>query len=59
MLSAHTDETNILKAINAGARGYLIKYSSLGTVCQAIREVHNGKTLFSAYIPNRLQKHSH
>ena len=56
MLSAHSDEAYIVEAINAGARGYLIKQSSIGNVCHAIREVHKGKTFFSPSISTRFQK---
>jgi DNA-binding NarL/FixJ family response regulator len=55
-LSAHTDEAYILEAVNAGAMGYLLKQTSAGCVCAAIREVQKGNTFFSASIPKRLQK---
>jgi len=35
---------------------YLIKHTSAGCVCQAIREVHKGNTFFSPAISKRLQK---
>ena len=56
MLSAHSDEAYILEAINSGAMGYLIKHTSADTVCQAIREVHQGNTFFSPSIPRHLYK---
>jgi len=56
MLSAHSDEAYIIESLNAGAKGYLIKQSSMINVCQAIRAVQNGKTFFSTSIPKRLQK---
>src|SRR5580704_15315888 len=56
MLSAHDDEAYITEAINMGAMGYLIKQSSAGNVCDAIREVHKGNTFFSPSIPRRLHK---
>ena len=56
MLSAHSDEAYITAAINAGAMGYLIRQESADIVCQAIREVHQGKAYFSASIPKRLHK---
>lgn len=56
MLSAHEDEAYIIEAVNSGAMGYLIKQTSTGDVCTAIREVHKGHRFFSPSIPKRLQK---
>jgi DNA-binding NarL/FixJ family response regulator len=56
MLSAHSDEAYIANAVNSGAMGYLIKQTSAGTVCNAIREVHKGNTFFSASIPKHLHQ---
>lgn len=56
MLSAHSDEAYIVESMNAGARGYLIKQTSIENVCEAIREVQNGNTYFSRSIPRRLHK---
>jgi len=56
MFSAHSDEVYVEAAINSGAIGYLIKQTSVDTVCQAIREVHKGNTFFSPSIPKRLHK---
>ena len=56
MLSAHSDEAYIVESINAGARGYLLKQSSIENVCDAIREVQKGNTYFSPSIPRRLHK---
>jgi DNA-binding NarL/FixJ family response regulator len=56
MLSAHGDEAYIIEAVNSGAMGYLIKHTSAGNVCTAIREVHNGNTFFSPSIPKHLHK---
>jgi DNA-binding NarL/FixJ family response regulator len=56
MLSAHSDEAYIEAAVNSGAMGYLIKHTSAGCVCQAIREVHKGNAFFSPTIPKRLHK---
>ena len=58
MLSAHSDEAYIIESLNAGAKGYLLKHSSIEMVCQAIRDVHQGKNVFSASIPKRLHKRS-
>jgi DNA-binding NarL/FixJ family response regulator len=56
MVSVHSDEGYIVESMNAGARGYLLKQSSIENVCDAIREVQKGNTYFSPSIPRRLQK---
>jgi DNA-binding NarL/FixJ family response regulator len=56
VLSAHSDEAYIAAAVNSGAKGYLIKQTSIDNVCEAIRKVHNGNTFFSPSIPSRLHK---
>jgi DNA-binding NarL/FixJ family response regulator len=58
-LSAHSDEAYIVEAVKSGGRGYLIKQTSAGTVCNAIREVHKGNTFFSASIPKHLHQRNH
>ena len=56
MLSAHDDDAYVIGAVNSGAMGYLIKQTSAGNVCHAIREVDKGNTFFSPSIPSRLHK---
>ena len=60
ILSAHDDDEYVLHAIKFGAVGFLIKQSSAHDVCQAIREVLQGKMVFSPSISkhfNRLNLH--
>lgn len=47
ILSMHSDESYILKALRAGARGYLLKDSAETDLIQAIRAVCAGKAFFS------------
>jgi DNA-binding NarL/FixJ family response regulator len=47
VLSMHSDEGYILKALRAGARGYLLKDSAETDLIQAIRAVCSGKAFFS------------
>lgn len=47
ILSMHFDEGYILKALRAGARGYLLKDSAETDLIQAIRAVSAGKAFFS------------
>ena len=56
MISSHTDDVYVEESINSGAMGYLIKQTSSGSLCFAIREIHKGNTFFSPSIPKWLQK---
>ena len=56
ILSAHNDEAYVIEAINSGASGYLIKLTSVDSVCDAVRKVHTGKVAFSPSIPRHLRK---
>lgn len=47
ILSMHSDEGYILKALRAGARGYLLKDSAETDLIHAIRSVCAGKAFFS------------
>jgi two-component system, NarL family, response regulator NreC len=47
ILSMHSDEGYILKALKAGTRGYLLKDSAEADLIQAVRAVCAGKAFFS------------
>jgi len=47
ILSMYSDETYILRALKAGARGYLLKDSAEADLVRAIRSVAEGKSFFS------------
>ena len=47
MLSMHSDEGYVLRALGAGARAYLLKDSATSDLVQAIRAVVDGKSFFS------------
>jgi DNA-binding NarL/FixJ family response regulator len=47
MLSAHSDDAYIEKAIEFGATGFLLKQTSAHALAHAIREVAKGSTYFS------------
>ena len=53
-LSMHTDESYILKALDAGARGYLLKDNADEDIERAIRAVAVGKPFFSPAIAQAL-----
>jgi two-component system response regulator NreC len=47
ILSMYSDETYILRALKAGARGYLLKDSAEADLVRAIHSVAEGKSFFS------------
>jgi two-component system response regulator NreC len=56
MLSMHSDESYVLRALKAGAKGYLLKDSAEGDLVEAIKSVHAGKTFFSPEITRILME---
>jgi two-component system, NarL family, response regulator NreC len=54
VLSMHSDETYVLRALRAGARGYLLKDSAESDILNAIRAVQAGKAYFSPEISRML-----
>ncbi len=54
ILSMHSDETYVLRALKVGARGYLLKDSAESDLIAAIRTVVTGRTFFSPAISNML-----
>lgn len=54
ILSMHSDEGYVLRALKAGARGYLLKDAAEGDLIDAIRAVSQGKTFFSSEISKML-----
>jgi DNA-binding NarL/FixJ family response regulator len=54
VLSMHSDEGYVLRALKAGARGYLLKDAVESDLIQAIRAVHAGKAYFSPEISRLL-----
>jgi DNA-binding NarL/FixJ family response regulator len=54
MLSMHSDEAYVLRALKAGARGYLLKASPESDVLAAIRAVAAGNAWFSPTITKLL-----
>jgi two-component system, NarL family, response regulator NreC len=54
ILSMHSDETYILRALTAGARAYLLKDTAENDVLAAVRAVVQGKSYFSPAISKTL-----
>ncbi|HLJ80010.1 MAG TPA: response regulator transcription factor [Ktedonobacterales bacterium] len=53
-LSMHSDEAYVLKALKAGARGYLLKDSAEYDLINAVKAVSDGKAFFSPAISQML-----
>jgi DNA-binding NarL/FixJ family response regulator len=47
MLTVHADESYLLNALKAGARGYVLKSSAESEIVEAVRAVSQGKAFFS------------
>jgi two-component system response regulator NreC len=54
ILSMHSDETYLLRALTAGARGYLLKDSAEVDLIRAVHTVAQGKPFFSPAITGTL-----
>ena len=54
ILSMHTDESYIMRALDAGARGYLLKDNADKDIERAIRSVATGRPFFSPSIAHAL-----
>jgi len=54
MLSMHSDESFVLRALKAGARGYVLKDAPEADLVTAVRMVSNGKSFFSPAVSRLL-----
>jgi DNA-binding NarL/FixJ family response regulator len=54
ILSMHSDEGYVLRALKAGAKGYLVKDSAEGDLIEAIKVVSQGKAFFSPEVSRML-----
>ena len=54
ILSMHSTDEHIKRAVKTGARGFLLKESAGVEVVKAVREVHKGECYFSQKISSRL-----
>jgi len=54
ILSMHSDEGYVLRALKAGAKGYLLKDSAEGDLIGAIKAVTQGKMFFSPEVSRML-----
>lgn len=60
VLTAHEGEEDVYRAVEAGARGYLLKGSTNSELIEAIRHVHEGRSYFppevAAVLAGRLSR---
>ncbi|HYZ85207.1 MAG TPA: response regulator transcription factor [Bryobacteraceae bacterium] len=54
VLSMHSDESYVIRALKAGARAYLLKDSAQADLIRAVRAVTDGKSYFLPEISNLL-----
>jgi two-component system, NarL family, response regulator NreC len=54
MLTMHADESYLLRALNAGVKGYLLKESAEDDLLRAVKAVSQGKPFFSPAITQTL-----
>ncbi len=54
ILSVHSDETYLVRALSAGAKGYLLKDSAESDLIRAVEAVSAGRTFFSPAIAQTL-----
>ena len=54
VLSMHEDDATVLRAVRAGARGYLVKGATLGDLASAVRSVAAGHAVYGAGVADRL-----
>lgn len=54
ILSMHADESYVMRALKAGARGYLLKDSAAGDLMNAIQAVAQNKSFFSPKVSHIL-----
>lgn len=58
ILSAHSDDAYVEQVAALGAAGFLLKQTSSHELATAIRQIHEGKTFFSASIFKRVHARS-
>jgi DNA-binding NarL/FixJ family response regulator len=54
VLTMFEDDDSVFAAMQAGARGYILKGADKGEVLRAIRAVHSGEAIFGPVIAQRL-----
>ncbi len=58
-LSMHSDTTYIVKMLDAGAKGYILKNAGRDEMVAAIKAVHSGSSYFSSEVSSKLLEQLH
>ena len=58
MLTTYSGDAQVMRAIKAGARGYLLKSGYIANCCETIRGVHSGKKALSAEVSYEVAEHA-
>jgi len=56
-LSMHKEDNYIVKILESGAKGYLLKDAGSDEMVRAIKKVYIGETYYSSHVTNVLMKH--
>jgi DNA-binding NarL/FixJ family response regulator len=56
MLTTFDDDESLLRSLRAGAKGYLLKDISFERLCEAIRQVATGGTMFRPALSERVER---
>jgi DNA-binding NarL/FixJ family response regulator len=56
ILSAHGDDAYVERALEYGARAFLLKQTSAHTLAKAIREIHRGRIVFGPGLARRFHE---
>lgn len=59
ILSMYSDERYVMRAVSAGARGYLLKDTLEEGLIQAVQQIHSGQAFFSPSVARILQEAHH
>jgi len=57
VLTAYDDDPYVMAVLQAGANGYVLKTASPAELIQAVRDVHEGKSVIDASIAQKLMSH--
>jgi len=57
ILTAYNDDPYIMAVLQAGANGYVLKTASPDELIQAVRDVHEGKSVLDASVTQKLMAH--
>ncbi len=57
VLTAYDDDPYVLAVLQAGANGYVLKTASPAELIQAVRDVHEGKSVIDPSIAQKLMSH--